>query len=136
MMIRRAAFLFSILTAILLILAGCGGIPALSVAPAQLDLGKISATAPTSGTVRLTNTGTGTLQIGDLRTSCGCTSAVVGQNALKAGASTDLTITFDPLTHPGLVGPVMRLVYVASNAGAELNIPVYVTILTPEEEAP
>jgi len=124
MMIRRAAFLFLILTASILLIVGCGGTPAISVTPLQLNLGKISSTAPMSGTVQLTNTGAGTLVIGDLRTSCGCTSAVAAQTSLKAGASTDLTITFDPLTHPGLYGPVMRLVYVASNAGAELAIPV------------
>lgn len=136
MTLRRAAFLLSILAASLLILAGCGGTPAITASPAQLDLGKISSTTPMSGTVQLTNTGAGTLRLGDLRTSCGCTSAVAAQTSLKSGASTDLTITFDPLTHPGLYGPVMRIVYVASNAEAELEIPVFVTILTPEEESP
>jgi len=135
-MIRRLIFLCFVLTAGILILAGCGGAPAISVDPVQLDLGKIASTAPVSSTLQLTNTGTDTLLIGDLRTSCGCTSAVVAEKTLRAGASTDLTITFDPLTHPGLYGPVLRLVYVASNAGQELEIPVQVTILSPEEASP
>lgn len=135
-MIRRLIFLCFVLTAGILILAGCGGTPAISVEPTQLDLGNIASTAPVSGTLQLTNTGSGILRIGDLRTSCGCTSAVVAEKTLGAGASTDLTITFDPLTHPGLVGPVMRFVYVASNGGEELEIPLTVTILSPDEETP
>ena len=136
MMMRRLVFLCFVLSAGILILAACGGAPAIGVDPAQLDLGEISSTAPVSGTLRLTNTGTGVLKLGDLRTSCGCTSAVAAQSTLAAGASTELTITFDPLTHPGLYGPVMRIVYVVSNAGADLEIPVYVTVLSPKEGTP
>lgn len=129
----------SILTALLLFvslgLVACAGSPTVVVVPASFDFGEISAAAPVSGTLSIRNEGNGPLRIESLRTSCSCTTAEVADTTVAAQAETTLTITFDPLVHEGLYGPLLRMVYVESNDPdtPELEIPVHITILSPEE---
>jgi hypothetical protein len=70
-----------------------------------------------------------------VRTSCGCTTATLAATTVPAGAAVDLQVTFDPQAHPGLYGPLLRIVYLSSNdpAQPEVEIPVSVEILAPEE---
>lgn len=122
-----------VLLAIVALLAACTGTPALTVVPGEIDLGEIAADAPVTTTVRIQNTGTSELHITGVRTSCGCTTAELTHDRLAAGAAGQLTVRFDPQTHPGLYGPVLRLVYLQSNdpAQAEVEVPLYVTIMEP-----
>jgi hypothetical protein len=118
------------------LLGGCASAPVLQVNPDSYDFGAIPATSPVSATVQVTNTGRGVLRIGDVRTSCGCTQATLDATELGAGVAANLTITFDPQAHPGLYGPLLRVVYVSSNdpQRPEIEIPVHVEILAPEKE--
>ena len=118
------------------LLAACGGIPAIAVTPDKIDFGAIPAANPVTATVQVRNEGNRTLRISGVRTSCGCTTATLSATAVAANAVADLQVTFDPQAHPGLYGPLLRIVYVESNdpAQPELEIPVSVEILAPKEE--
>lgn len=118
-----------------LVLVGCAGSPAIVATPGEFDFGNIPAEDVVTGAVIIQNTGNRPLQIKELRTSCGCTVATVGQTMVAPGAETPLTIHFDPQAHPGLYGPLLRMIYVQSNDPnqPELEIPVTVTILPPQE---
>lgn len=122
-----------VLTVLALLLAACTGQPALTVAPNEVDLGDIAADAPVTTTLQIQNTGTRELHISGVTTSCGCTTAEFEHDRLDAGASSQLTVRFDPQTHPGLYGPVLRMVYLQSNdpAQAEVEVPIHVNILAP-----
>jgi hypothetical protein len=115
--------------------AACTAAPSVEVDPAAYNFGAIPATAPVSATVQVVNRGRGMLRLGAVRTSCGCTQATLDAAELRSGAATNLTITFDPQAHPGLYGPLLRLVYLSTNdpQQPELEIPVHVEILAPEE---
>lgn len=124
-----------ILFAVVLFLVACSGSPSISIEPTELDLGNIPPADPVEATVRIRNDGAGMLEIADLRTSCGCTTATVEAESLTAGAETDLTVIFDPLAHEGLYGPLMRIIFIQSNDPNEptVEIPMVVNVLSPEE---
>jgi hypothetical protein len=119
------------------VLAACGGSPTLAVLPATYDFGEIAADAPVITTLQVSNTGRGKLTIDSITTSCGCTTAKVDETELAPGAVTNLTITFDPQAHPGLYGPLLRMVYLQSNdpAQPEVEVPISVEILDPNKES-
>lgn len=119
------------------VLAACGGSPTLAVLPATYDFGEIAADAPVTTTLQVSNMGQGKLTIDSITTSCGCTTAKVDETELAPGAVTNLTITFDPQAHPGLYGPLLRMVYLQSNdpAQPEVEVPVSVEILDPNKES-
>jgi hypothetical protein len=130
------------LLAALLILAGAAavGYAALPQAPgqielsaAQFDFGPVPNTGPVSHTFQVHNTGRGPLEITGLATSCGCTSAKIGSTHLAPGASTDLTVTYDPLVHNGATGEFLRIVYVRSNDPntPEASLTIHVTVFQP-----
>lgn len=131
---RRLNLRFAVLL-LALILVGCGGSPQLAVVPAQIDLGTIAADAPVTTVLQVHNQGTRPLTLTGVTSSCGCTTATLADTNVAAGAMTELTVAFDPTTHPGLYGPVLRLVYLTSNdpAHPEVEIPVTVEILPPKE---
>lgn len=117
------------------LIAACGGTPVLTVAPATIDFGAIPADRPIVTTVQVRNQGTAALRIDNVRTSCGCTTATLSATTIAAGAAAELQVTFDPQAHPGLYGPLLRIVYLSSNdpTQPELEIPVSVDILDPKE---
>jgi hypothetical protein len=99
----------------------------------EFDFGAIPNTGPVSETFQVRNTGNGPLAISGVSTSCGCTTAQVGSQQLAAGESTDLTVTYDPLTHDGATGDFMRLVYVRSDDPdtPEASLTIRVTVVEP-----
>jgi hypothetical protein len=135
MLIRIRLFLLLVLLA--LVVVACGGSPTLAVLPATYDFGEIAANAPVTTTLQVSNTGQGKLTIDSITTSCGCTTAKVDETELAPGATTNLTITIDPQAHPGLYGPLLRVVYLQSNdpAQPEVEVPVTVEILDPKKES-
>jgi|SRR3989338_1598788 len=66
-------------------------------------------------TFYIKNTGTETLEIYGVPTSCGCTKAKVNSNKVEPGEQTELVVTYDPSVHPDLRGSFKRLVYIKSN---------------------
>jgi len=61
------------------------------------------------------NEGNAPLIIEGISTSCGCTKAKAAEEKIKPGKETELNVTYDPSTHPGLTGRIERIVYISSN---------------------
>lgn len=61
------------------------------------------------------NKGTETLEIGEITTSCSCTSASISQTSIKAGGSAILTVIFDPNFHEEPIDVFKRTVFVPTN---------------------
>jgi len=79
-------------------------------------------------TFTVKNDGKEPLIIGELSTSCGCTTAKISSTEIPAGESTNLVITFDPDLHEEPKDVFKRTVFVPSNdtsvPEAELSIQV------------
>ena len=61
------------------------------------------------------NNGTETLIIGDITTSCSCTSAKVDSKEVSPGGETTLTVYFDPNFHEEPVDVFKRTVFIPTN---------------------
>lgn len=79
-------------------------------------------------TFTVTNTGTETLTVGGISTSCACTTAEISATDIPAGESAVLTVTFDPDLHAEPLGVFKRTVFIPTNdpntPEAEVNIQV------------
>jgi hypothetical protein len=113
------------------------GKPELLITPRVRDLGTVSVSGGTISTLfTIKNVGDGELVIRDMETSCMCTEAAlimdgeegpkfgmrghgarpVGWSArLAPGEQATLKVYYDPTIHPGLRGPVTRVVRIYSN---------------------
>lgn len=61
------------------------------------------------------NTGTKVLKIGDITTSCSCTSAKISQTEIPVGGEATLTVVFDPDFHEEPVDVFKRTVFIPTN---------------------
>lgn len=61
------------------------------------------------------NEGAETLEIGDITTSCGCTSAEIEDQSISPGSETKLTVKFDPNFHEEPEGVFTRTVFIPTN---------------------
>lgn len=84
--------------------------------------------------VVVTNTGSDTLTIGDITTSCSCTSATISSKAIVPGGQATLTVLFDPDFHEEPVGVFKRTVFIPTNDATtpEAEVVVQVDILEGE----
>jgi len=78
----------------------------------------------------ISNTGDATLVLGDISTSCSCTSAEVENTTVEVGESTKLTVFFDPDFHEEPLDEFKRTVFIQTNdpTTPELEIQVKVDI--------
>ena len=92
------------------------GGPHISLDRTTHDFGVIpqfGGTVETNFTVN--NSGDENLVIGDLTTSCSCTSARITSSNIQPGESATLTVVFDPDFHDEPVGVFKRTVFIPSN---------------------
>jgi len=66
-------------------------------------------------TFTVTNSGNSTLEIGDITTSCSCTSASVSKANLEPGEDAVLTVVFDPDFHEEPLEVFKRTVFIPTN---------------------
>jgi hypothetical protein len=118
---------------LILAIAGCrGGTPQAVVSPAKYDFGQIGPDNPVTTTFAVSNPGSGPLQIESVATSCGCTTAQISSQTIAAGASADLTVTFDPQAHAGATGQFLRYVYLRTNDPTAPEVEVEIRADVPE----
>ncbi len=99
-----------------LLLTACGASEAgITVETTEFEFGDVKAGELVSRDLVVTNTGSATLLIENISTSCGCTTAVLDRMSIPSGESTILHITFDSGAHGDLIGFVTRQVFIASN---------------------
>ncbi|HSR31027.1 MAG TPA: DUF1573 domain-containing protein [Anaerolineae bacterium] len=89
-------------------------LPRVDLPVASHDFGRIPGRPDVAHVFSVQNTGTADLQIWNLVTSCGCTTAELSSSIIPPGQRADLTVTFDPDFH-ATQGPVVRLVWFATN---------------------
>lgn len=76
----------------------------------------------------ITNTGSETLEIGELTTSCSCTKALISSSSILPNDKAELTVVFDPDFHKEPTDVFKRTVFIptndANNPEAEIVIQV------------
>jgi hypothetical protein len=103
----------------------------------EFDFGAVPNDKPVSQVFQVRNAGRGPLEILGLSTSCGCTTAEIDDHRLAPGATTNLTVTYDPQAHDGATDEFMRIVYVRSDdpATAEATLTLRVKVVDPYKES-
>ena len=101
---------------LLLICAGGHYLPAqvLELAPAKLELGRITQEKSLTREVTLTNCSSSPLLIQQLNADCGCTTSQLEKASLPPGQSTSLRVTFDSRHY---LGNIVRHVQIITNQG-------------------
>jgi len=66
-------------------------------------------------TFTVANTGTEDLEIGQITTSCSCTSAAIADSVVAPGSNTTLTVVFDPNLHEEPLDVFKRTVFLPTN---------------------
>lgn len=102
------------------------------VAVREYDFGKIR---KQNGAVNtdfvITNTGSDPLIIGDIVTSCGCTTAMISEKTIAPGKTATLTAAFDPNFHEEPQGRFSRSIFVPTNDqnNTEIELKIFVEII-------
>lgn len=78
----------------------------------------------------VTNSGTETLEIGQITTSCSCTSATISNSSVKPGENAVLTVVFDPNFHAEPFDVFKRTIFISTNdlGNPEAEVSVQVDI--------
>lgn len=78
----------------------------------------------------ISNQGSGELLIGDITTSCSCTSAKIDKKKIAVGGKAVLTVSFDPNFHEEPEGKFSRSVFLPTNdsANKEIEFKIFVEI--------
>lgn len=69
--------------------------PRIEVSETTFDFGTIYQQMSASHTFRIRNTGTSTLKLENIKSTCGCTAALPAQREIPPGGETELKVTFD-----------------------------------------
>ena len=72
-----------------------GGVPNAQVAEPNYDFGTASSGTTVAHVFKIRNSGTGTLIIGGVQTSCGCTAATPSKSTLAPGEESAIAVSFD-----------------------------------------
>lgn len=133
----RKILILTLLILVAALFTACrpGGAPAISLETTRLELGDVPNGEIVTRDVLVRNDGDAVLQIQDLSTSCGCTTARLEPMHIEPGADASLRIAFDSGAHgPNLTGPMVRQVYITSNdpARPELTVDLAVNV-TPRQ---
>ncbi len=102
--------------------------PKLKLSMMQHDFGKVEEGKIVKATISFKNTGNDVLTISDVKTSCGCTAALLSSKTLKPGETGSVKIELDTT---GRDGELTRTVTLYSNDPKEPNqtITLFVNIL-------
>ena len=101
-------------------------LPVLELPSTTHDFGSIPKRPDVSHVFAVRNTGDADLQISNLVTSCGCTTAELSSSVIPPGQRADLTVVFDPDFHE-TQGLVTRVVWFATNDPTQPWVEVQIT---------
>jgi len=93
-------------------------LPLVELPSVEYDFGTIPPDPEVAHVFAVQNRGSADLEIWNLVTSCGCTTAELSSSVIPPGQRADLLVTFDPDFHP-TEGEVTRLVWFATNDPAQ-----------------
>jgi hypothetical protein len=89
-------------------------LPRVDLPTTRHDFGRIAGRPDVAHIFAVQNRGTEDLEIWNLVTSCGCTTAELSSSVIPPGQRADLTVVFDPDFHK-TAGETVRLVWFATN---------------------
>ncbi|HEX4210574.1 MAG TPA: DUF1573 domain-containing protein, partial [Candidatus Binataceae bacterium] len=89
-----------------------GGQPKIQLINPNYNFGSVTNGVPVTHTFKIRNAGRGTLIIGGINTSCGCTAAKPTKSTLAPGEESDVQVTFDTRFDKG---PATRTITVLNN---------------------
>jgi hypothetical protein len=89
-----------------------GGQPKIQLIDPNYNFGNLTNGVPVTHTFKIRNAGTGTLIIGAVNTSCGCTAAKPTKSTLAPGEQSEVQVTFDTRFEKG---PATRTITVLNN---------------------
>lgn len=92
--------------------ATTGGTPKAQASEKIYDFGTVLNATPVAHVFKIRNAGSGTLVIGGVQTSCGCTAAKPTQSEVAPGQESDIAVTFDTRFDRG---PATRTITVFTN---------------------
>lgn len=98
------------------------------------DFGLIAPTEKKETVFTITNSGTDDLIIGNIVTSCTCTSAEIESKTIAPGDSTRLTVFFDPNVHEEPKDRFKRTIFLETNDPNMLEAEVTIWVDIDEEE--
>ena len=78
-----------------------GSVPAIYFPETQHDFGKVSEGEKVDYTFRIVNKGTSELIIKDVKSSCGCTAALLNSSSIKPGQEGTIKVEFDTKNRSG-----------------------------------
>jgi mono/diheme cytochrome c family protein len=87
----------------------------LALAERSFSFGPIADTGKVTHIFSIRNSGDAKLVISNVRTSCGCTAAIIDHKELEAGDSAHIKVTFDPVGKGA--GEISKTIWIESNAG-------------------
>lgn len=126
----KKPFSLLILTIIMALLAGCSNNgPNIQLELESFEFGDVVNGTIVSKDVMIYNTGTIPLNIEQVTTSCGCTTAEVSQSEIAPDESAVLHIEFDSGAHgPEMTGTLTRQVFVATDDPDQPDLIVQFTV--------
>jgi len=126
----KKPFSLLILTIIMALLAGCSNNgPNIQLELESFEFGDVVNGNIVSKDVMIYNTGTAPLNIEQVTTSCGCTTAEVSQSEIAPDESAVLHIEFDSGAHgPEMTGTLTRQVFVATDDPDQPDLIVQFTV--------
>ena len=80
------------------------------------------------------NDGADILKIGDITTSCSCTSATISSNAIAPGDKAELIVKFDPDFHEEPLGVFKRTVFIPTNDPNMPEVEIVIQVDIAEKE--
>jgi|GEM_PF-212509 len=92
-----------------------GAMPKIVLDKAEFDFGLIGPEEVQSVSFKVMNEGNDVLEIGNITTSCMCTSAEISSKTIEAGREAILTVTFDPNVHEEPIEKFKRTVFLETN---------------------
>ncbi len=113
---RKLLLLVLIISGVTSLAACNSSTPQLEIETTKMDLGNVVNGDVAVREVAVRNTGEAPLVVESVSTSCGCTSATLTPMTIAPGKTGTLHIEMDSGAHgPGLTGPLVRQVFLASN---------------------
>jgi hypothetical protein len=121
------AFIAVILLVIVLLNFSASGSARIEVAPERFDFGVIPQKT-VEHEFQVKNTGNKALEILQVTTSCGCTTAEIDSELIQPNQTAKLIVRFDPnaMAEP-VTGKVKRIVYIKSNDSSNPELEIELT---------